>query len=92
MMLHPQSFSLNVFGARNSRVRFILRDCQSLLALRKSNSVLPVFGIFLSQILLSLQDLDHLSRQGTCIMRKFYLALVFVLAVALMLHRRHQAT
>ena len=47
MMFNQPNFSLNVFGARNSLVHLLSRDCQCLLASRKSNSILPVFEFFL---------------------------------------------
>ena len=42
-VFNPPNFSLNVFGAKNSLVRLLVRDCHCLLPSGKSNSVLPVF-------------------------------------------------
>ena len=47
MIFKPTNFSLNVFGAKNSPVCLLVRDCQCLLPSRKSNSILPVFLIIL---------------------------------------------
>ena len=45
VIFNPSNFSLIVFGAKNSPVRLLVRDCQCLLPTRKSNSILPVFLI-----------------------------------------------
>ena len=47
MIFNPPNFHLNVFGVENSPVHLLVRDCQLLLPSRKSNSVLPVFEVFL---------------------------------------------
>ena len=46
MIFNPPNVSLNVFGAKNSPVLLLLRDCQYLLPSKKSNSILFVFEFF----------------------------------------------
>ena len=47
IVFNPPNFSLNVFGAKNSPVHLLVRDCQCLLPLKKSNSILPALEFFL---------------------------------------------
>ena len=46
IVFNPPNFSLNVFGAKNSLVRLLVRYCYCLLPSGKRNSVLPVFNFF----------------------------------------------
>ena len=47
-IFNPPNFSLNVFAAKNSPVRLLVRDCQCLLSSKKIKSVLPAFEFFWS--------------------------------------------
>ena len=46
-IFNPPNFSLSVFAAKSSPVHLLVRDCNWLLASRKSNSILPVSEFFL---------------------------------------------
>ena len=46
MIFNPANFSLNVFAAKNSPVRLLVRDFQWLLPSKKIKSALPVFEFF----------------------------------------------
>ena len=47
MIFNPTNFSPNLFAAKNSPLRLLLRGCQCLLPSKQSKSVLPVFEFFL---------------------------------------------
>ena len=47
MIFNLPNFSLNVFAAKDSPVRLLLKDYQCLLPSRKINSILPAFKFFL---------------------------------------------
>ena len=71
MIFNPPNFYLNVFDAKDSPVRLLVRDSQCLLPARKSRSVLPVFEFFL------IINLSSFARSGSAVTFKFlYNALI----------------